>query len=364
MSDAEIEGIHQDGFDFVRLTVDPGVFLESAAHEPEAIGLLRQKVEQFLRNDVNVVVDIQPVDNNPLYQSKLFVEDIRDSNFAKYTEMVGRVADALSGYPSDHVALELMNEPPVGRNIYQRAKWNEMLDQLHNAARAKAPTLLLILSGGDYGHIGGLVDLDPTRFKGSNVAYTFHYYEPDVFTHQRIPFYPTFRYLGYIKFPPERGGFEAAFEQAEANIQSDLGLSEQDRRSLKEIYENQLRDYFNADPYSKIKETFRQAGAWADKYGIPRNRIYLGEFGVVRDNTRLGFRGIKDDDSIRWLRAVRSAAESEGFFWSVWGYFDDALFSLNTGRSGAVVQAAVESLALNRPNTCSSFHNASSPSPY
>jgi hypothetical protein len=55
---------------------------------------------------------------------------------------------------------------------------------------------------------------------------------------------------------------------------------------------------------------------WAARNAIDQNRIVLGEFGVMKDVW--SYTGADPQDRARWLAAVRSAAERNGFRWIVW----------------------------------------------
>jgi hypothetical protein len=67
-----------------------------------------------------------------------------------------------------------------------------------------------------------------------------------------------------------------------------------------------------------VTQAFEQVAAWADRHGIARDAIFLGEFGVVR--THWQYQGADEASRARWLETVRGEAERLGFSWSVWTY--------------------------------------------
>ena len=88
-------------------------------------------------------------------------------------------------------------------------------------ARGAAPGVTLILSGACGSMIAGLEALDPIQ--DANVVYTFHFYEPYVFSHQGAPWMtsePMYRYLNAVPWPP-RGLKPATLGRRERMIRPD-----------------------------------------------------------------------------------------------------------------------------------------------
>ncbi len=79
--------------------------------------------------------------------------------------------------------------------------------ELLRTARAAAPQLTLVASGACGSMIAGLEALDPARLGDANLIYTFHFYEPYVFSHQGAPWMtsePMYRYLNAVPWPGRR----------------------------------------------------------------------------------------------------------------------------------------------------------------
>jgi endoglucanase len=61
VSDALLDNLAKAGFDFVRLTVDPGPFLQSKGERRDALdGLLLAQIRRILARGMAVVVDFHP----------------------------------------------------------------------------------------------------------------------------------------------------------------------------------------------------------------------------------------------------------------------------------------------------------------
>ena len=107
------------------------------------------------------------------------------------------------------VAFEPLNEPPQSCGA---ADWTVMQSELLRTARLAAPDLTLVATGACGSMIAGLEALDPARIGDPNIIYTFHFYEPYVFSHQGAPWMsgePIYRYLNAVPWPAS-AGVEAA----------------------------------------------------------------------------------------------------------------------------------------------------------
>ena len=171
-SDALLRNVAAAGFDFVRLTIDPGPLLLFTGSKREALDQhLKGAVERLLRTGFSVLVDFHPVNQVPKYAPEKLVHAEDDPLFIAYAGVIRRTAHLLATLHTNRVALELMNEPQYGWDPATTARWQRLLEHLHREARAEAPDLLLVLSGARGGDIKGLLALNPEPFAGrlSNV---------------------------------------------------------------------------------------------------------------------------------------------------------------------------------------------------
>lgn len=185
VTDERLAAISKAGWDFVRITVDPGPFLY---FEGEQRDRLDEYMIAFIRRvraaGLDAVIDFHPIRNVPQFAGPEFVKGADTPLFRRYLELLTRTARVLAKEDGDHLALELLNEPQTGWQRETRRLWQELLQAMHDAARKEAPDLLIILTGARGGSAIGLMELDPAPFRGSNVRYSFHFYLPYEFTHQ------------------------------------------------------------------------------------------------------------------------------------------------------------------------------------
>ena len=104
------------GFDFVRLSLDAGPFIQLQGSDRAALERkLVSNIERLHAIGLNVLVDCHPVEQVPLYSVQSILSDLEAPLFADYRAMIVRLASLLAGLPANRVALELMNMPVTAR---------------------------------------------------------------------------------------------------------------------------------------------------------------------------------------------------------------------------------------------------------
>ncbi|TIL64468.1 MAG: glycoside hydrolase family 5 protein, partial [Mesorhizobium sp.] len=171
--------IRSMGFDFVRLSVDPGPLLASrGAKRQQALDILAAAVERVTSAGLKVVFDLHGVTQVPAYSMEMIYDGADSEGVASYREMVVAVAAMLARVGTDKVALEPYNEPAYypcdssGSDDWQRIMADTVRD-----IRAVSSELTIVATGACGGSIAGLVNLAP-GFDDPNVYYSFHMYEP------------------------------------------------------------------------------------------------------------------------------------------------------------------------------------------
>ena len=305
------------GFDFVRLTVDPSIFIEATAENAAEIHQhAKYVISRLLGQGFNVVVDLHPVAVNAEYSPQNLVREQSSPQFRAYADMVERMTLLLRDFPPNRVAFELMNEPAIfSTELADVRRWQTMLEILHKKARASNDLMPLVLSGAQVSDWKGLRLLDVEPFRRSNVLYTFHFYEPYAFTHQGVLRIETQCTAG-IMWPEDDANAEDVLAKADACVAA-TSLGDADRAKLRADTQRLIKGYegrrFNV---AMIGAAFDEVGHWAAQNGIAPSRILLGEFGCVKSATArpLG------EQRLLWLQTVASNADRLGFPWAYWGY--------------------------------------------
>jgi endoglucanase len=330
----ELRAIRSAGFDFVRLTIDPGPFLQFKGAQRDGLDdVLLDRVRMILSQDLSVIVDFHPNEQNETYAPLKLVADAHSTLFADYREMLIRTAKVLAAFHDARIWLEPMNEPQIGWNAEADGRWQGMLEDIYRDIRAVAPQLGLILTGGSGGSAEGLLAVDARPFAAdSHAAFTFHYYYPYAFTHQSIG---VRRFLSGIPYPAHPDSLPGSLH-ALADRTNNSPLGQEQKSSVLAESERALRAYFSEGfDRAAIRQSFDQVAEWAARYSIDGARILLGEFGVIR--TYGPYRGARDEDRARWLRDVREEAEHRDYGWAIWvyrGYGGMAIFDETGSQSG------------------------------
>jgi aryl-phospho-beta-D-glucosidase BglC (GH1 family) len=319
LSATTLEEIVGRGFTFVRLTVDPSIFLAAGGpRRAELADIVMSRVDRFLAAGLEVVIDLHPVDENPAFPvERLTAENSPDTK--AYTDTVQAVARELGRRPANRVALQLMNEPhPEDRDGPER--WQKQQARLYEAARRSAPDLAVIVCGANWSSGHELTKLDLSPYRKGNVLFTFHYYEPHVFTHAGMPGAVPEYYVEDLVWPPNPAQANHVTQATVAEIAADPKLSSEAKTRVSAQARGKLGVYFSeVGGQARITRDFDEVAEWATTKGVPPNRILLGEFGAY-------YRAHETPEArtarLAWLQAVRRAAEQRSFGWAVWVLLD------------------------------------------
>lgn len=311
--------VAEQGFDFVRLPMDPAPLLAlgPGAEQDRLIADIRAGAEIALAAGLSVVVDLHAF---PRPDEVWGVEDVTGRLWPEHVALVGRVAAALDGLPADRVAFEPLNEPTVDcPAIFEGAApvWPAMLAEMHAAARAGAPDLAIVLSGACWGGAAGLVALDPGVIADENVIWSFHSYEPFAFTHQGAVWTDApLKHISGLAYPPSAvGTADAIFAAAEAAERMQAGDGWVDAAGIAATIAGYM-----ATPDAEVGAEIAEVADWADRHGIPRSRLILGEFGALR---AAHGRAMPAEWQRAFLADKVAAAEAAGIAWAVWNHAGD-----------------------------------------
>lgn len=340
--------LRRAGFDFVRIPVDPGPILAAAPRE-RAILLdqVMAAVALALSQDFAGVLNLHAnAATHHWTPARLFGSEAAPG-FPAYLAVIAELARRLARLGPGRVAFEPVNEPFQACGA---AEWERVQTRMLAAARSAAPELTLVATGACGSMIAGLESLKARALAAFEpLLFTFHFYEPYLFSHQGAkwmsePFYPA---LNAVPWPASRGTLETTLAAVRARM-AELGQPAAGRgaATYRET-ERVLKEYFDARPDRPFIEGYlRQVRAWAQREGVAPGRILMGEFGAVR--TGSGIAASAPADRARYVRDVRESAEVLGFPWAFWNLFD-SLGLLVDDVSRQLDPAMIEALGLKLP---------------
>lgn len=319
---ADIRHLAEAGFDFVRLPLDPGPFLAFSGPQREILlGELGAAVETILSAGLNLVLNLQGNAATHRYTPQNLYGSERAPLLPGFRGLVALMARRFGGRAPGRIALEPVNEPP---QTCGAGSWGRIQQGLLTAARKEAPGLTLVATGACGSTVPGLTALDPTSFVAlAPVLYTFHCYEPYLFTHQGAPWVdePVYRSLTGVPWPGSAGTLEGTLGRVRERMRRDTGRSEAQKTQAYAITRAKMAEYFAAQPdRGFIDRIFAPVLAWADIYAIAPKHILLGEFGALKTDAR--YTASDAPDRARYIGDMREAAEAAGFPWALHNLFD------------------------------------------
>lgn len=301
ITDQDLALIHQMGFDYVRLCIDPGPMFQPGHADqipPEYLAYLDAAVKMILAHGLAVDMDIQASDK---FKQQLATDD----TFAEeFTDFWRGLAAHFADSDPNLVFFEILNEP----ELRDRYRWYGIEAEVANAIREAAPRHTIIAAGARWSDDDDLVFLDPLR--DPNVIYNFHFYESHIFTHQGATW--SENYFHFLKGVP----YPSTPENVQAPAMEVPGRA--DRLAV-------IRygmDRWNAQ---RIDADITQVADWANHWGVP---VICNEFGVYRKNA-------DPRDRAAWIHDVRASLDKHGIGWAMWDY--DGGFGLVTKPNGQPV---------------------------
>lgn len=324
LTEADLKALVADGFDFVRMPVDPSVFLseKAAPLREQLFASVLDAARAINAAGLKVVVDLHLIQSGGNGQIGMTEVMADPGQFDRYVEIVRQMALTLTKENPEQVAFELMNEPVVDCEPGEKKVWPERQQRLYAAARASATRLTLVLSGGCWASAEGLASVDPKAIPDDNVIWTFHSYAPFLLTHQGATWAGDFiPYVTGLPYPPHeapRAEFDATLDNVRKKIRAEAPVLR--RPGLLSYLDEQVATIDSKEKLAvELDAPFAQVAAWTAKNGVASDDIYLGEFGMIRQEYGNPF-VMPGAWRAAYVKDMIARAEAHGFAWSVWGY--------------------------------------------
>src|SRR5436309_5822163 len=281
---SDVALIRRLGFDHARLSVDPALLFTPANVElvqRDRLQELERAIRMIIDADLAVVIDMHPTAD---FKKALGRDDGQVERFADFwRDLAGRFARL----PVNRVVFEILNEP----EFEDRYRWSGVQAKLLAGVRQAAPRHTAIVGGHRSASIEELLSLEPVR--DANVIYNFHFYLPQIFTHQGAAWgRPFWRHLAVVPYPSSSDNVAPVAD----------ALSKDVPRLLVTRYG------YEQWSGTRIRAEIQQVAAWAKKWNV---RVTCNEFGVDRRVAPAG-------DRVRWIADVRTALEMHGIGWTMW----------------------------------------------
>ena len=189
---------------------------------------------------------------------------------------------------SSYILFEIMNEP----HGLTTQDWGRIQQTAITAIRKVDAVHTIIVGPSNWNSYNDL-NLLPV-YTDPNLLYTFHFYDPFIFTHQGATWpVPSMGSLANVPFP-----YNAAAMPA---VPSDLAGT---------WVAGSIGNYRIDGTVAKVHELIDIAVAFKTSRNV---NLYCGEFGVYNQNS-------KDADRTYWYSEMRKYLEAKGIAWTTWDY--------------------------------------------
>lgn len=189
---------------------------------------------------------------------------------------------------SERLYYEVLNEP----HGIDDATWNAIQQQVIDAIRSVDTRHAIIVGPAGWNSYRNLAAMP--RYADDNLIYTFHFYDPFLFTHQGASWVnPSMVPVADIPFP-----YDAV---RMPTMPSELAGS---------WVGSAFSSYRTEGTLGRVEELLDIASRFAQERDVP---VFCGEFGVFIPNSPAA-------DRVRWYEAVRRGLEARGFAWTTWDY--------------------------------------------
>jgi hypothetical protein len=210
--------------------------------------------------------------------------------------------------PASKLYFELANEPTM-----EPPRWNTVQEEFWKRVRRYAPKNTILMTSSPLSTVWGLGALSP--IDDDDVVYTFHLYQPMVFTHQGAEWADEYAAIHGLVYPPRPDNVATVMQHVP---QSDADALSQYQQS----------------GAAAIQKEISVAEDWANSHHA---HMIVTEFGA--------YRTAPPSSRAAWLAEARNGIEKAGFGWTVWEY--DGGFGIAPDLSGCT--AVVRALGLSAP---------------
>jgi endoglucanase len=301
------------GCDVIRLPINLKAMTSGAPDyriDPLFLSFLDEAVSWAEELGIHIIVD------NHTFNPNIPTErDIEKILLAEWKQLAARYRDR-----SDFVLYEVLNEP----HGIDCARWAKIQGRVVAAIREIDPRHAIIVGSANFNSYRDLTDLP--KYPHDNIIYTFHFYDPMVFTHQgAVWLKPSMESLVGVPFPYDQERMPMVPKKLQGTW-----------------IDYDLRGYSAIATPEKIETLLDGPARFARERNVP---VFCGEFGVHMP-------GSPADDRVVWHRLVREALEKRGLSWALWDVY--GIFGIFKTPLGGSVESdlnvpLVEALGLKAP---------------
>ncbi len=287
ITESDIRQISEWGLDHVRLPVDHELVRSADGRlNNDGFQYIDRCLEWCEYYDLNMILDLHKTAGFSFDEkADDFFRNprLQDSFIALWEEFARRY-----GRYADRLSFELLNEVV---DINAADVWNDIVKRTIAVIRKYAPFTKILVGGVRCNSVLWIRRLDAPY--DENVVYTFHFYEPLIFTHQSAYWVDKMPSDYSMEYPND---YDTVVSETEKHLPP------------------MCREFYNTIRTGKVDKSFiRAAFADALKAAEERNAsIYCGEYGII-DKADLA-------STLNWFSDINSVFEEYGISRALWTY--------------------------------------------
>ena len=275
----KIKTIADKGFKTIRLPIAFDLFLQPDGKNFQNDLILKLKEILTLTYSLQVKLIIT------YHYGKLSDNNCENGEVDRIIAMWKQLQYIFKGNAYDELLFDLYNEPTLSED-----KWKNSITRMVTELRQEDSQRIYIIGGTDYNSENELMTLD--KIQDKNTIYTFHYYEPFIFTHQGAEWTGSRTKLTGLPFPYKRRKMPAMLAEAKGT----------------DTEKDYLKYSTEADG-EYIRDRMRQLASYCAVHKMP---LLCTESGVIKD--------VYNTYRKRYLKALTSAFDEFKIHAVLWEY--------------------------------------------
>jgi len=270
------------GVDVIRLPIKMHSMTGGAPNytlDPLLVKFLKIAVDWAEKHEIYIIIDNHSFD--PVLSTSVDIDRI----LIPVWEQVARLFKDRGRY----VIYEVLNEPHGIEDV----RWGEIQGKAIEAIRRIDQKHSIIVGGTDYNSLDKL-DAIP-KYSDTNLIYTFHFYNPYIFTHQGAGWgEPSLATLKGVPFPYVK----EKMPKVPANLSGTW-------------VEDAIARYPYESAPSALYASLNKVVAFSKERDVP---VFCGEFGVYIPNS-------PKEDRVTWYKVVSNALDKRNISRASWDYY-------------------------------------------
>ncbi|MBN2146320.1 MAG: glycoside hydrolase family 5 protein [Anaerolineales bacterium] len=294
ITEEDLDRIASWGMDHVRLPVDYPVLQNDDppySYREDGFQYIDNCLEWCDKHNLGLVLDLHKAAGfsfTTFAQSTLFTDQSLQARFIDLWETIARRYRNIGR----RLVFELLNEIVLPST----QPWNELARRSLSAIRSIDPQRQIIIGGNYYNAAEQLAELDLPD--DPHLTYTFHFYHPMLFTHQKASWVPALSTLSQeVHYPCSNADLQAVIArnpQQRAELEAACGLNYSTQHSFDQ---------------SLLRQALQPA---IDHLQVSKAPLYCGEYGAI-DQAPM-------DSRLNWHRDFVQLLREYGIGRAVWSY--------------------------------------------